>query len=59
MLGWQMSVRMTESQYSYDAASEGPSEDPRLLRVTLLQIKKKKSLKDGRHDIHYISKPKC
>ena len=36
MLGWQMSVRMDESQYSYDdAASEGPSEDPRLLRVTL------------------------
>ena len=33
MLGWRMSVRMNESQYSYDAASEGPSEDPRFLRV--------------------------
>ena len=27
MLEWQMSVRMNESQSSYDAASEGPSED--------------------------------
>ena len=35
MIGWQMSVRMNESQYNYNAASEGPSEDPRRLRVTL------------------------
>ena len=46
---------MNESQYSYDAASEGPSEDPRLLRVTLFTDFKKKSLKDGRHDIRYNS----
>ena len=37
-----MRVRMNERQYSYDAASKHPSDDPRLLKVALFF---KKSLK--------------
>ena len=32
ILGRRTRVRMNESQYSYDAVSEGSSEDPRLLK---------------------------